>query len=451
MYEFKLPDLGEGIHEGEVLKWHVSAGETIAEDDPLVDVETDKAAVTIPSPASGKVVSLAGDVGDIVHTGSIIAVIDDGKGVASPESPVSRKKEAPAEDAALHASVAAAAEKAALTFDAEPRVKPAANSRRSAVSGQRPAGNSQRVAAAPAVRRMAREKGIDINTLVGTGPGGRVVAEDLGRPAAGGQRSATVTELPEATQDFSGGSSIPYFEVEELPDFSEWGPVEIEAVRSIRRKVARKMTSSMVIAPHVAHMDECDVTGLSNFLADEKAREGGTGLTFMAFVIKAVANALQRFPELNASLDPHREALIYKKYYNLGFAADTPRGLLVPVIKNTDRMGVAAISGAVRDLAGKAREGSIETADMRGGTFSITNIGVLGGTGLIPTINYPEAAILGMAQVREKPVVRDGEIVIRNIMPLTLAFDHRITDGANAARFVNDVMAQLEDPIRMSL
>ncbi len=449
MYEFKLPDLGEGIHEGEVLKWHVSAGDTIAEDDPLVDVETDKAAVTIPSPASGKVVSLAGDVGDIVHTGSIIAVIDDGK-AASDHPPASSKKEAPAEDAAMHASVAAAAEKAALAFDVDPNAKKPIDEP-SVVSGKRPAISSQRVAAAPAVRRLAREKGIDINTLVGTGPGGRIVAEDLDRPAAGGQRSATVTELPAATQDFSGGSSIPYFEVEELPDFSEWGPVEIEAVRSIRRKVARKMTSSMVIAPHVAHMDECDVTGLSNFLADEKAREGGTGLTFMAFVIKAVANALQRFPELNASLDPHREALIYKKYYNLGFAADTPRGLLVPVIKNADRMGVAAISDAVRDLAGKAREGSIETADMRGGTFSITNIGVLGGTGLIPTINYPEAAILGMAQVREKAVVRDGEIVIRNIMPITLAFDHRITDGANAARFVNDVMAQLEDPIRMSL
>lgn len=439
MYEFKLPDLGEGIHEGEVLKWHVSAGDNIAEDDPLVDVETDKAAVTIPSPASGKVVSTAGVVGDIVHTGSIIAVIDDGKGAASPESPVSSKREAPAEDAGLHASVAAAAETAAKALE------PAA------VSAQPVARNNQRVAAAPAVRRLAREKGIDINSILGSGPGGRIVAGDLSQEAGSRQPAAMSSELPEATQDFSGGSSIPYFEVEELPDFSEWGPVEIEAVRSIRRKVARKMTSSMIIAPHVAHMDECDVTKLSSFLADEKAREGGTGLTFMAFVIKAVTNALQRFPELNASLDPHREALIFKKYYNLGFAADTPRGLLVPVIKNTDRMGVAAISDAVRDLAGKAREGSIETSDMRGGTFSITNIGVLGGTGLIPTINYPEAAILGMAQVREKPVVRGGEIVIRNIMPITLAFDHRITDGANAARFVNDVMAQLEDPIRMSL
>ncbi len=439
MYEFKLPDLGEGIHEGEVLKWHVSAGETIAEDDPLVDVETDKAAVTIPSPASGKVVSTAGDVGDIVHTGSVIAVIDEGKGATSPQSPVASKKETPAEDAALHSSVAAAAETAAKALE------PAGS------GGQRQAVSGKRVAAAPAVRRIAREMGIDINTIAGSGPGGRVFVEDLGRPAVSGQRPATVAELPEATQDFSGGSSIPYFEVEELPDFSEWGPVEIEAVRSIRRKVARKMTSSMIIAPHVAHMDECDVTGLSNFLAEEKAREGCTGLTFMAFVIKAVANALQRFPELNASLDPHREALIFKKYYNLGFAADTPRGLLVPVIKNTDRMGVAAISDAVRDLAGKAREGTIDAADMRGGTFSITNIGVLGGTGLIPTINYPEAAILGMAQVREKPVVREGEIVIRNIMPITLAFDHRITNGANAARFVNDVMAQLEDPIRMSL
>ncbi len=444
MYEFKLPDLGEGIHEGEVLKWHVATGETIAEDDPLVDVETDKAAVTIPSPASGKVVSTTGEVGEIVHTGDVIVVIDDGK-AASDQQPAASQKE---DDAALHASVAAAAEKAALTFDAEPRAKSAA------VSGKREAGRGLHVAAAPAVRRLAREKGIDINTIAGTGPGGRVTAEDLDRPAGAWTADAPgahETELPPISADFSGGSSIPYFEVEQLPDFGEWGPIEVEEVRSIRRKVARKMTSSMVIAPHVAHMDECDVTRLSEFLKAEKERDPESGLTFMAFVIKAVANALQRFPELNSSLDPHRQALVYKKYYNLGFAADTPRGLLVPVIKNTDRMGVAAISQSVRDLAGQAREGSIEAGDLRGGTFSITNIGVLGGTGLIPTINYPEAAILGMAQVREKPVVIDGEIVIRSIMPITLAFDHRITDGANAARFVNDVMAQLEDPIRLSL
>ncbi len=445
MYEFKLPDLGEGIHEGEVLKWHVASGDTIAEDDPLVDVETDKAAVTIPSPASGKVLKTSGEVGDIVHTGSIIAVIDDGKEVSSPQSSVTSASET--DDAALHASVAAAAEKAALTFDAEPKAGPAD-------SGKSVAGSGLRVAAAPAVRRLAREKGIDINTIVGTGPGGRVTAEDLDRPAGAWTADAPGTheaELPPISADFSGGSSIPYFEVEQLPDFSEWGPIEVEELRSIRRKVARKMTSSMVIAPHVAHMDECDVTHLSEFLRAEKDRDPEGGLTFMAFVIKAVANALQRFPELNSSLDPHRQALVTKKYYNVGFAADTPRGLLVPVIKNTDRMGVAAISQSVRDLAGQAREGSIEAGNLRGGTFSITNIGVLGGTGLIPTINYPEAAILGMAQVREKPVVREGEIVIRSIMPITLAFDHRITDGANAARFVNDVMAQLEDPIRMSL
>jgi pyruvate dehydrogenase E2 component (dihydrolipoamide acetyltransferase) len=417
MYEFKLPDLGEGIHEGEVLKWYVAAGDTIAEDDPLVDVETDKAAVTIPSPASGKIVSITGEIGDILHTGSVIAVIDDGSGEAS-SSPAEAKT---------------------LGNDLPQAAAPTAKPMRDAVS-------PGRVAAAPAVRRMAREKGIDINTIAGSGPGGRVIAADL---EVGRQKPSAGSPRPEA--DFSGDSAIPFFEVETLPDFSEWGPVEIAELRSIRRKVARKMTSSMIIAPHVAHMDECDVTGLSHFLKSEKSREGGGSLTFMAFVIKAVANALQRFPELNASLDPHHQTLITKKYYHLGFAADTPRGLLVPVIRDVDHLGVTAISEAVRDLAGKARDGSIALGEMRGGTFSITNIGVLGGTGLIPTINYPEAGILGMGQVREKPVVIDGEIVIRSMLPLTLAFDHRITDGANAARFVNDVMAQLENPIRMSL
>jgi len=437
MYEFKLPDLGEGIHEGEVLKWHVAVGDDIAEDDPLIDVETDKAAVTIPSPASGKIVSLSGEVGEMVHTGSVIVVIDDGKGAAAPAPKAESKDEAKTEEA-LHASVARGAEEATKVTD-----KPAAGK-----TPKREDASPRRVAAAPAVRRIAREKGIDLGGVVGSGPGGRILAEDLDRATGATQRG---TELPEATEDFSGGAAIPFFEVEELPDFSEWGPVEVESLRSIRRKIARKLTSAMIIAPHVAHMDEVDVTGLSEFLRSEKSREGGSPLTFMAFVIKAVASALQRFPELNASLDPHRQAIIYKKYRHIGFAADTDRGLLVPVIRDVDRLGATAVSEAVRELAGKARDGSIELGDLRGGTFSVTNIGVLGGTGLIPTINYPEVGILGMGQVREKPVVRDGEIVIRSMLPLTLSFDHRVTDGANAARFVNDVMAQLEHPIRMIL
>ncbi|MDP6418907.1 MAG: dihydrolipoamide acetyltransferase family protein [Candidatus Krumholzibacteria bacterium] len=407
MYEFKLPDLGEGIHEGELLEWHVHEGDSIQEDDPLLDVETDKAAVTIPSPATGTVLSLQGNRGDTLSTGSIIAVIDDGKGKDSKATPA--KKEAKPKEA------------------------------------KAPAGSStSRVAAAPAVRRLAREKGIDLGKVAGSGPGGRILVSDL-------EVGKSIHELPEVKNDFSGGSSIPFFEVEELPDFSEWGEVEIEPLRSIRRKIARRLSSSMIIAPHVAHMDEADVSELAKFLEKEKERGNPSSLTFLSFVLKAAANALADFPEINASLDPHREALIYKKYRNLGFATDTGRGLVVPVIRDTGNLSVQEISAELKRLSTRAREGSIEVGELRGGTFSVTNIGVLGGTGMVPTINYPEAAILGMAAVREKPVVREGEIVARKVMPLTLAFDHRITDGANAARFMNRIIEQLESPLRIFL
>jgi len=225
--------------------------------------------------------------------------------------------------------------------------------------------------------------------------------------------------------------------------------VEVEKLRSIRRKVARKMVTSMTLAPHVAHMDEADVTDLDAFRRQEKERRGGgTGgnLTLLSFVMKAVTAGLRETPAFNASLDPFREEIIYKKYYNIGFAADTGRGLVVPVVNETDRKSIVQIADDVYDLATRARDGKLGAEFMRGGTFTITNIGPLGGTALMPTINYPEVAILAMGKVQEKPVVRDGEIVIRKMLPLTLAFDHRIADGADAARFVAELVRQLSDP-----
>ncbi len=244
-------------------------------------------------------------------------------------------------------------------------------------------------------------------------------------------------------------SAIPFLNIEPLPDFTEYGPVEKEQLRSIRRKVARKMVTSMVLIPHVAHMDEADVTLLEDFRKKERQRrEGQPGgrLTLLAFVVKAVTAGLRTAPRFNASLDPFKEEIIYKKYYNIGIAVDSGRGLVVPVIKETDRKSIIEIAADIEDLARRGREGKLEVADMRGGTFTITNIGVLGGTGMMPTINYPEVAILGMGGVQEKPVVRDGEIVIRKMLPLTLAFDHRIADGADAARFVSEMVRQLSDP-----
>ncbi len=437
MYEFKLPDLGEGIAEGEILKWHVAEGEEAEEDEPLLDIETDKAAVTIPSPRSGTVQALKGKVGDMVNVGDVVIIIDDGTGSAA----------------------AAEAETAATVFAAPDAPEPPALPENHAPAAE--PGVRRPVPAAPATRRLARKLKIDINLVIPTGPGGRVTPEDVHRFAAenGGAAPAPVPgHVPaEAVRDDTAfaefaahaSATIPFLELEPLPDFSGDGPVEIEPLRSIRRKVARKMVTSMTLIPHVAHMDDADVTDLETFRKREKERrQGGSGgtLTLLAFVMKAVAAGLKAAPAFNASLDPFREEIIYKKYYNIGFAADTGRGLVVPVVPGADRKSIVALADEIAAKAELARAGKLPAEEMRGGTFTITNIGPLGGTALMPTINYPEVAILAMGKVQEKPVVREGEIVIRKILPLTLAFDHRIADGADAARFVAELVRQLSDP-----
>jgi pyruvate dehydrogenase E2 component (dihydrolipoamide acetyltransferase) len=432
MYEFKLPDLGEGIHEGEILKWHVNVGDMIKEDDPLVEVETDKAAVAIPSPKGGKLVSVAGKVGDVVVVGDVIAVIaaEGEEAVAAPalKEPAAKEAKPPKKEA-------------------PPPEKPILK----VVAIEGP------VACAPATRRFAREKGVDIKLVTPTGPGGRVTLEDVERFAAGEKAPAPAKAVPEPVDEkraeaafaAHAASAIPFLDIEPMPDFEQWGAVEREPLRSIRRKVARKMVTSMILIPHVAHMDEADVTLLEEFRQREKARrtgQPGGHLTLLAFIVKAVTAGLKATPSFNASLDPFREEIVYKKYYNIGIATDTGRGLVVPVIKDTDRKSILQISAGIVDLASRARDGKIDVDDLRGGTFTITNVGPLGGTALIPTINYPEVAILGVGRVQEKPVVRDGQIVIRKILPLTLAFDHRIADGADAARFVTEMVRQLSDP-----
>ncbi len=422
MYEFKLPDLGEGIHEGEILKWFVKPGDVIEEDAPLVEVETDKAAVTIPSPKGGKIVSLGAPEGAVVTVGQVLVTIDDGSGGA----PAAVEKAAPAPPPPGPPPPPRGA----------PPEAPAG-----APAGPRPA--------APATRRLARELGVDLSLVPGTGPGGRITPEDVRAFAGGKARPAGEPPPPPPPPPPAAGAGIPFLELEELPDFSQWGPVEKEPLRSIRRKVARKMVTSMVLVPHVAHMDDADVTLLEEFRVKERERRaGGYGgkLTLLPFVVKAVTAGLKAAPAFNASLDPFKQEVIYKKYYHIGIACDTGRGLVVPVIRDTDRKSIIQISAEIEEAARKAREGTLKPEEMRGGTFTITNVGPLGGTALIPAINYPEVAILGMGRVQEKPVVREGEIVVRKILPLTLAFDHRIADGADAARFVGELVKQLSDP-----
>lgn len=426
MFEFKLPDLGEGIHEGEIIKWHVHVGDLVQADDPLVDVETDKAAVTIPSPVGGRVVRLGGNVGDTITVGAVIAVIDE-TATAARGAPEAGPPKSPVGEAVPGKAV------------------------------ERP------VPAAPATRRLARELGVDLRLVRPTGPSGRVTPEDVRSFAEGKEPPATppepvrpappqepaTAERAEIEAVARTATAIPYLDLAPLPDFAQWGPVDRQPLRSIRRKVAYKMVTSKILVPHVAHMDEADVTLLEEFRHRENERrrgQPGAHLTLLAFVIKAVTAGLRATPAFNASLDPFKDEIIYKKYYNIGIAVDTGKGLVVPVIRDTDRKSIVAISSAIEDLATRAREGTIEVSELQGGTFTITNVGPLGGTALIPAVNYPEVAILGMGRVQEKPVVRDGQIVIRKMLPLTLSFDHRVADGADAARFVSEMVRELSDP-----
>jgi pyruvate dehydrogenase E2 component (dihydrolipoamide acetyltransferase) len=344
---------------------------------------------------------------------------------------------------------------------AEPAGAEAASALATAVSKAPSDGPRRPVPAAPATRRLARELGVDLNTVVPTGPAGRVTPEDVTAAAEGRQLPAVVDTPASVTKPEIGvvraetafaahaASAIPFLDIDPLPDFEQWGPVEKERLRSIRRRVAHRMTTSTILVPHVAHMDDADVTALEEFRAKANAsvdKESGDRLTLLAFVVKAVTAGLKAAQVFNSSLDPFKEEIVYKKFYNIGIAVDTGRGLIVPVIRNTDCKSIKQIAADIKDLAGRAREGKIDVADLQGSTFTITNVGPLGGTALIPTINYPEVAILGMGSVRPKPVVRDGEIVIRTILPLTMAFDHRVADGADAARFVAELARQLSDP-----
>jgi pyruvate dehydrogenase E2 component (dihydrolipoamide acetyltransferase) len=503
VFEFKLPDLGEGVHEGEILDWFVNPGDVIKEDDPLVEVETDKAAVSIPSPRAGKVVSVHGAVGETIAVGSVLVVIDVAGDGASAESPAEAAP-APTPPASVSEPVAAPAapksapdplppvaatpaapapEPAPAPVPAPaPPVAPAVASPAvpapapelapaaplAAAQPERPKIRQGPVPAAPATRRLAREMGIDLHEIMGSGPAGRVTNDDVKRHAA--RRAAVAGQAapvaatpsaasapmasavaPAAATAVGSGPGIPFFEVETLPDFAQWGPVETEPLRSIRRKVAHKMVQSMTIVPHVAHMDEADITDTDAFrrTLNAKSKEGDPKYSMLPFIIKAVVSQLKNFPNINASIDPHRSEIIYKKFYNVGFAADTPKGLLVPVIHDADRMSVADVATKLVELAGQARDGSLDVEYLRGGTFTITNLGAIGGTFVIPTINYPEVAILGLGRATDRPVVKDGKVVVRKMLPMTIAYDHRLVDGANAARFLNAVIERLIDPTRL--
>ena len=413
--EVRLPEVGEGIESGTVVSVLVKPGDKIQKDQPLVELETDKAVVEVPSTVAGVVKQVNVAEGDEAAIGSVLVVVEEG-GAAEAAAPAAAPAEATEpEPAAPEAPAPAAAER--------PAPAPAGDG-----------GDGQLVPAAPSVRRLARELGVDIRSVQGSGILGRISADDVRRAAAApaGPAAAAVPAAPP------------------LPDFTRWGEVERVPMSGVRKATLRSMTTAWSTVPMVTHFDRADVTELERFRKrhQKEADKVGAKLTPTAILLKVVAVALRRFPDFNASIDVEKLEVVRKRYVNVGVAVDTDAGLLVPVVRDADRKGVIELAKELGDLAAKARERKLSLEDMQGGNFSISNLGGIGGTGFTPIVNPPDVAILGVSRAAVEPVWDEeaGQFVPRTIMPLALTYDHRLIDGAEAARFLRWVCTALEDP-----
>ncbi|HJF32640.1 MAG TPA: 2-oxo acid dehydrogenase subunit E2 [Sporosarcina psychrophila] len=439
-YEFRLPDIGEGIHEGEVVKWFVAKGDKINEDDTLLEIQNDKAVVEIPSPVSGTVEEILVSEGTVAIVGDVLIRFDAPgyENVKSEED----------DNAETEAQVQATAE-AGQPIEKEETSKeqPAASATpTAAASAQTDVDPNRRIIAMPSVRKFAREQGVEIQQVAGSGKNGRILKEDIESFKNGGQTQDTVSASAEQdsqvesnTQETSAQASV-HLE----GDF----PETREKMSGIRKAIAKAMVNSKHTAPHVTLLDEVDVTELVAHRKKFKdiAAEKDIKLTYLPYVVKALVSTLREFPEFNRSLDDATQEIVQKHYFNIGIAADTDRGLLVPVIKNADRKSIFAISDEINSLAGKARDGKLAPAEMKGASCSITNIGSAGGQWFTPIINHPEVAILGIGRIAEKPVVKNGEIVAAPMLALSLVFDHRMIDGATAQHALNHLKRLLGNP-----
>lgn len=446
-YVFVLPDIGEGLVEGELVKWHVKEGESVKENQPLAAVLTDKAEVEIPSPKSGKVVKLHAKPGEKVKVHSALVTFGGVTGAthaaAAPVAMPVASTAASSRPATRQTDVLATPMVRKLAQDAglditllsgtgpdgrvlETDVKNA--------SGQKLVADVKGVNATPAVKALAASLGVDIAALKGTGPGGRVVEGDVraaapkAKPAAPGKAAPGPVVFTPAGQASAGEERRPF--------------------AGVRRKIAERLSHSKRTVAHVTHMDECDMTALLALRDELKpvAAARGSKLTFLPFVMKALVKTLQQFPLFNASIDEERQEIVVKKAYNLGVAVAAPQGLVVPVIKGADGKDLFGLAAEVNALAEKVRANKIDPASLQGGTFTITNIGPVGGLFATPIVNHPEVAILGLMKLQKRPVVIDGGIFARDMMNLVLSFDHRIVDGSDAAQFMNTLIAQLENP-----
>lgn len=432
--EVRLPELGEGVAEGELVKWLVKPGDAVKADQAVAEIMTDKATVEVPTPRAGTVKELKFKVGEIVKVESVLLTLTGGG--ASAQAPVEK-----AMPSAAHMNFAAPAP--ARTTSA-----PAATMSAGAGGTIFPPVADSRVLATPATRRLARETGVDINQLGGTGLAGRVTREDV--LAAKGGTGATVAGPATYQAPSTGG-------MPSIPKPSYQGPAgaleERVPLVGIRRKIAENMQKAKAVIPHFTLMDEADVTELVAWRESlkEDAEKLGTKITYLPFVMKALIATIHEFPMFIASIDDAAGEIVYKKYFNIGFAADTPNGLVVPVIKDADRKNLVELSKEILDLSKRARDGKLKPDEMKGACITITNIGSVGGTYATPVINHPEVAILGMYKIQEKPVIRNGQLAALKVMNYTVTCDHRLIDGAVAARFLKSFLEKIEKPGRLML
>ncbi|MEJ2428222.1 MAG: dihydrolipoamide acetyltransferase family protein [Deltaproteobacteria bacterium] len=434
--EFKMPDPGEGIHEAEIVEILVSEGDQVEDGQAILVVETDKAATEIPSPVDGVVQSIPVKVGDVVKVGQVLMTFLE-KGEEA-EVAAGKKEKGKVKKEKRKVEEKAAEEKK------EPRPKV-------------DEGKEEPVPAAPSTRRLARELGVDLRQVTPSGPQGQVTAEDVRSYSQAKATKVEEEKAPEKEIEQPEVSRPVQLAPPPLPDFSSWGPIERKPLRSIRRATANRMTLAWSQIPHVTHEDVADVSELEVFRRKHQSEietQGGK-LTLTMFILKAAVAALKEHPRFNASLDVKKGEIILKNYYHIGVAVDTERGLIVPVVRDVDRKSITELALELYELAERTREGEVERQELAGGTFTITNVGPLGGTGFTPIVNYPQVAILGVAQARLQPVIQGDldncQVVPRLMLPLCVGFDHRIADGADAARFLNVIIEVLESPEKLMM
>ena len=489
MAEFKLPELGENIAAGDLVRLMIAPGDTVAEGQPVMELETDKAVIEVPSTVAGTIKEVKVKQGQKLKVGEVIFTTENGakaapapaqtaapKQDAAPQQEVAPQQAAPAPATPERPKGTVAPPPSKELVQAQPETieEPGSSTRELAAASWRMAAQAEGkteaqalppdkyvlpvrqevqlppsdqrgpAPASPSVRRLARELGIDIHAVRGSGETGRISEEDIKAYVKGLVTSGIVGGPAPAGATFVQPT---------LPDFSKWGAVERESMRGVRRKTAVHLSQAWNTIPHVTQHDKADVTGLEELRKKYSAEveKSGGKLTVTAIILKIIAAALKKFPQFNSSVDLANEAVVYKQYYNVGIAVDTDRGLLVPVIKDVDKKNVTQLAADLAQISKKARDKKLTPEEMEGGTFTITNLGGIGGTSFTPIVNHPEVAILGMSRSRMEPVWNGKEFEPRLMLPLSLSYDHRIVDGADAARFLRWVVEALEEPFVMAL